>query len=81
MEVRDGMNPAKLLGMKSRLKAFETAHPKFVRFLEAVNDGYLEQDNILEVCVRRPSGEQIKTNLRLSAEDLALLRDLKELKD
>lgn len=75
------MNPAKLLGLRSRLKRCAAAHPKFVRFLQAANRDFLQEGNILEVSLRRPDGTQIKSNLRLEAEDLALLNDWKELNE
>ena len=72
------MNPATLFRLKSELKAFRQEHPKFTAFLRYAAAHSLQEGNVLEVTVRQPDGKEIRSNLRLSEDDVRLLRDLQE---
>ena len=72
------MNPAMLLRLKGEAKKFQQRHPKFVSFLDYAAGHKLLEGNVLELVLRSPDGQQVKTNLRLSAEDVALLTELQQ---
>ena len=73
------MNPAALLRLKADVKAFEAAHPKFTAFLHYAAEHSLQEGNVLEVTVRQPDGKEVRSNLRLSEDDVRMLNDLLEL--
>ena len=76
----NGINPLKLLQLKDAWEQFQTRHPKFPAFLNAAAGTSLEEGTIIDVTITSPNGRQIGTNLKLNAEDLQLLQELKELK-
>lgn len=73
------LNPAKLLKFKSRWNDFRARHPKFVNFLKYVSGGTLKENDVLEMVIRSENGQEVKSNLRLSAEDISFFNELKEL--
>lgn len=75
------LNPAKLLKFKGRWNDFSKRHPKFLKFLQYVGSGTLKENDVLEMIIRSENGQEVKSNLRLSAEDIALFADLKALLD
>ena len=73
-------NPAdimKLMGMKAK---FESAHPKFVSFIKDVAARGISEGDILEVTITRPTGEKTTANLRVTADDVEMVQDLKNLR-
>ena len=73
-------NPAdimKLMGMKSR---FESSHPKFVSFIKNVASRGISEGDILEVTITRADGEKTTANIRVTADDVELVQDLKNLR-
>ncbi len=67
----------KLMGIWNK---FKKNHPKFPAFLAAVGKRGLHEDMILELTVTEPDGEQLQTNLKVTASDLELLNELKSMK-
>lgn len=74
------LNPKKLLELKNMKDAFERRHPKFFPFLQAVSQSGISEGSILEINVTRPDGKVLSSNLRLTAEDLELLAQLKNMR-
>ncbi len=73
------MNPASLFKMKGLWDKFTANHPKFPKFMQAVQQKGIQEGTILALSVTTPSGEKIETNLRVTAEDMELFRELKQL--
>ncbi|MBQ4563584.1 MAG: hypothetical protein IJA58_03780 [Lachnospiraceae bacterium] len=73
------MNPASLFKMKSLWDRFTANHPKFPKFLQAMQQRGIEEGTILAMSITTPSGEKIETNLRVTAEDMELFNELKQL--
>ena len=73
------INPAKLLKFKKRWEEFQARHPKFLRYLGVVKNGYFGVGSILDVTVTDPAGKALHTNLRLTEEDVVLLNEVAEL--
>ena len=70
------MNPMELLRLKSDLKSFRAAHPKFTAFLRYGAAHCIKPGNVVEFTVRQPDGQEIRSNLRLSEQDADLLLHL-----
>lgn len=73
------MNPMELLQLKNFRNIFVKNHPKFPLFLNAVYQTGLTEGNIVELSVKTTDGRTLETNLKLTASDLELLRQLKEI--
>lgn len=59
---------------------FKSNHPKFPAFLKAVQKRGFKEDMIIEVIVTEPDGEKIETSLKLSAQDIAAIEELRNLR-
>ena len=73
-------NPAdimKLMGMKNK---FESSHPKFVSFIKDVASRGISEGDILEVTISRANGEKTTANLRVTADDVQMVEDIKNLR-
>ncbi|MBO4616055.1 MAG: hypothetical protein J5717_01770 [Lachnospiraceae bacterium] len=73
-------NPAdimKLMGMKNK---FESSHPKFVSFIKDVAARGISEGDILEVTISRANGEKTTANLRVTADDVQMVEDIKNLR-
>ena len=73
------MNPAMLIKMKSMWDRFKNDHPKFPKFLQAVAGQRMEEGTIIEMNIIRPNGDTLATNIRLTASDIELLDQLKQM--
>ena len=73
------MNPMKLLQLKNAWDQFTGRHPKFPAFLKAMSKGAITEGSILEITVTTAEGKVINTNLKVTAEDMALVEELKNL--
>ena len=73
------LNPLHILKIKSILNDFRTRHPGFARFIKAIRKKGLPQGSVLEVKITFPEGQTMETNIRVSEEDLELLRTLSDL--
>lgn len=73
------LNPAKLLKLKGAWDRFSAGHPKFISFLKAVGMNSMEEGTIVEITVTRKDGTATTGNLKITAEDLALFDELKNI--
>lgn len=73
------MNPTSLFKMKGLWDRFTKNHPKFPKFLQAVQQKGIQEGTILAMSITTPSGEKLETNLRVTAEDMELFKELKQL--
>lgn len=73
------VNPAMIFKMKSMWDEFTSNHPKLPRFFQAAASRSLEEGTVIEMTIRRPDGETITSNVKLTASDMALLEQLKEM--
>lgn len=73
-------NPAdlmKLMGMKNK---FTAAHPKFVAFLGDVARKGVAEGDIIEVSLIKADGTKTTANMRVTADDVAMVNDLKNMR-
>ena len=72
------INPMAILKIKPLFKQFRERHPKFVAFLGTAPQT-LGEDSLVEVMIKRADGYTTKTNIRITADDLGLIEQFKEL--
>lgn len=72
-------NPAALLQMMNLWRRFENNHPKFPKFLKAVAQKGIKEGSIIEIRVTTADGENFDSNLKVSAEDMELVAQMKDL--
>lgn len=70
---------ALLQQLKAQLEKFKARHPKFPLFLDAVSEHALTEGTVVEIAVSTPDGQNYTSNLRLMAEDIELIRSLKDM--
>lgn len=72
-------NPAALLQMMNLWHRFENNHPKFPKFLKAVAQKGIREGSIIEIKVTTAEGENFDSNLKVNAEDMELIGQMKKL--
>lgn len=70
------MNPLKLGQLKPKFKEFQSRHPRFVQFFTTAVPANVKKGSVLEVKVTNPEGKELKTNIKVTAEDAQLLSEL-----
>jgi hypothetical protein len=73
------LNPLKLLQLKAAWEQLQARHPKFLAFLNILANDGIAQDSILEITVTDAQGKSINSNLKITPEDILLLKNLREL--
>ena len=74
------MNPGDLFRIKSLWDTFTGNHPKFPLFLQAVMRKGIHEGTVLAVSLTTPEGEKIETNLKVTASDLELFEQIKQMR-
>lgn len=72
-------NPAAILQMMNLWSRFQKNHPKFPKFLSAVARNGIAEGSIVEIKVTTAQGESFDSNLKVNAEDMELIEQLKGL--
>lgn len=75
------MNPMALLSLKTGFEQFKNRHPRFVQFVQTMVQTGLQEGTVLECKVITPDGREIQSNIKVTSEDLELLRQLKDLQE
>ena len=73
-------NPAdimKIMGMKN---TFEATHPKFVAFIKNVASRGVSEGDIIDITIHRTDGTATTANMKVTASDVQLVNDLKNIK-
>ncbi|MBP5495300.1 MAG: hypothetical protein J6X97_09390 [Lachnospiraceae bacterium] len=70
------VNPAALLSFKKKWDEFSGRHPKFVSFLGALKNQGMEVGSVIDMKVTMPNGEVFQSNIKLTPEDIELIRGL-----
>lgn len=73
------MNPAMIIKLMNAKRQFEQRHPRVLSFVEHELMTEIPEGTILEVSVTKPGRSAVTTNMRVTAEDLQLLKDLQEM--
>ncbi len=72
-------NPAALLQMMNLWNRFQNNHPKFPKFLHAVAQNGIKEGSIIEIRVTTAEGESFDSNLKISADDMELMEQIKNI--
>lgn len=73
------VNPATLMRAKKAFDQFKVNHPKFISFFRVTLQGGIPEGTIIEITVTKPGAESITTNMKVSASDIELFKELKDL--
>ena len=73
------LNPLQLLQIKKAWDQFTGRHPKFPAFIKALSKGAITEGSVLEITVTTADGRDLNSNLKITAEDMALVEELKNL--
>ena len=68
------MNPMQLLKAKDQIGKFRERHPKFIPFLKSLSNKVMD-GSVLEVKLTNPDGNSTTSNIKLTPEDLKILKD------
>ena len=74
------MNPLEMMKMKNKMTEFTNRHPMLPKFF---NRAALEikEDTVIDLVITPKDGTPIKTNIKVTKEDLELLETLKNMKN
>ena len=72
-------NPAALFQMMNLWSRFQKNHPKFPKFLSAVTQNGIREGSIIEVRVTTAAGEYFDSNLKITADDMEIIEQLKNI--
>ncbi len=73
------MNPVKLLQFKTAWDEFQRSHTKFTKFIKTIGQGALSEGSILEIKATTAEGKSMDTNLKVTAQDMELIRQIREM--
>lgn len=73
------MNPGMMMKLMNGKAQFESRHPKFSAFFNAMLASGVSEGTILEVTIKRPGEDPVTSNMMVMKEDLELAEDLKNL--
>ena len=73
---QETMNPAMLFTLKKKIEEFQGRHPKFAMFIQDLMKSGVGEGSIIDVSVTLPNGQVLKSNMKVSAEDVELIKDL-----
>lgn len=72
-------NPAAILQLMNLWGRFQKNHPKFPKFLSAVVKNGIKEGSIIEIKVTTAQGESFDSNLKVNADDIEMIEQLKNL--
>lgn len=74
------VNPMTFLKIRKMWGEFTEAHPKFLPFFRDLSSsGYLGEGSVIDITVTEPEGKSLRYNMRLTQEDLELMREIANL--
>lgn len=73
------MNPMTLMKLAGLGRQFQASHPKVVAFFQKQIATGIPDGTILEMTIRKPGEEAVTANMRVTPQDLELLKELKNL--
>lgn len=69
-------NPGIIFELQNKWKRFTENHPKFPMFLQAVAGTKMNPGTIIEIKVTTAEGQNISSNVKLTEEDVDMLKEL-----
>lgn len=71
------MDMGAMFKMMNLWNRFKANHPKFPMFLSALAQNGVEEGTVFEINVTTADGKTISSNLKLSADDMQIIQELK----
>lgn len=71
------INPMKFMKFKEMGERFKANHPRVPAFFEAAM-GSIGEGSVIEMSVTDPQGKKICANIRVTADDMAMLREAQD---
>lgn len=72
------MNFQALLQLKNLWQRFTAQHPKFPAFLRAAQPA-LREGSVIAFTITTPEGKVIESNLKVTSEDIELIKSLRQI--
>lgn len=72
-------SPTAIFQIMNLWNRFKQNHPKFPKFMAAVYQNGIKEGSIVEINITTPDGQSLNSNLKISADDMELISQLKEL--
>lgn len=71
------MNPMKLMQIRGMADKFKQNHPRIPDFFNAVAK-QVDEGSVIEMTLTTSEGRTLRANIRVNADDMALLREIDE---
>lgn len=72
------MNPMGFMKIKGLVERFKDNHPKVPMFFTAASKS-IDVDSIIEISITTAGGRSLCTNMKVTADDMELVRQLSEI--
>lgn len=72
------MNPMQLMKLKGNFGDFKKRHQMLTKFVHKVG-GNMENGTVIEIAVTSPEGETVKTNMKVTPEDVSFFETIRKL--
>lgn len=72
-------NPAAIIQLMNLWSRFRNNHPKFPKFISAVVRSGIKEGSIIEIKVTTADGESFDSNLKVNADDMEMIEQLRNL--
>ncbi|MBR6222274.1 MAG: hypothetical protein IKQ71_02420 [Lachnospiraceae bacterium] len=73
------VNPMQIMQFAGHWKAFKERHPKLPAFFKAVSEHALSEGAVFELKVTGADGREMVTNMKLTAEDVETINEIKDM--
>ena len=73
------MNPMMLLQIKEKIDIFREQHPKMRSFIHVIKDKAIAVGSVIEIKVTSPDGQEYVSNIKVTENDVELIRIITEL--
>lgn len=70
------INPAVLITFKKKIEEFGMRHPRFVSFIQALKGREMPVGSVIDITVTMPDGETFQSNIKLTEEDIEMLKTI-----
>lgn len=72
------MNPMQLMKLKGNFGDFKKRHQMLTKFVKKIS-GTMENGTVIEIAVTSPEGETVKTNMKVTPEDVSFFESIRKL--
>lgn len=73
-----GVNPMQMMKIAASIEKFKTNHPKVFPFFREASTK-IREGSVIEITVTDPEGVSITSNIRVTADDIEMFAELKEM--